>query len=114
MTTCLLATFWYYNGKFYGEEDILDGNKTCVYGDYMQVDRDHFATWDKYRKQMGLPSSIPYDKVPRGRILFKIKTHSFEVVASKAIVLNKDVQQELLTYYNLPANTVFIGDLHYQ
>lgn len=111
----VLSVFWYRNHRFYGEESALKSDTTIAYGDYMQVDADHFAIWDKYRKQMGIASSrIEYDAVPRGRILFHIPTHHFVVIGSKAIVDNYAVRSELLEWFNLPSNTEFKHDMHYR
>lgn len=110
----VLSTFWYYNGTFYGQEAIIGDPSVLSYGDYMQVDADHFAIWDKYCKQMKLPSRIPYDSISRGRVLFHIPTHRFIIVGSKAIVENKEVQDKAIGYFGLPANTEFRWDEHYR
>ena len=110
----VLAVFWYRDKHFYGEESIIGSKQVIAYGDYMQVDVDHYQIWDKYAKQMGLCSRIPYDKIPRGRVLFHIPTHSYVVVGSKAIVNNNEVKRELLEYYGLPLNTEFRWDEHYR
>lgn len=111
--TSVLAVFWYFKDRFYGQEDILDGNSTVAYGEYMQVDADHFAIWDKYRREMGLPRNLGYTSIPRGRILFHIPTHHFVVVGSKRIVQNEEAKTAVLSYYGLPSNTEFKTDEHY-
>ena len=110
----VLSVFWLYKGKLYGEEDILDGPKVRAYGDYAQLDADHFVIWDKYAKKMGInPWSVEYDRIPRGRILFHIPTHHYIVIGSKKIIDDLNNRKIVMDYYGLPLNTEFRGDEHY-
>ena len=109
----VLSVFWFHNDKFYGEDAVLDSNKVIAFGDYMQIDADHYLIWDKYRKEMKLPSYVEYDRIPRGRILFHIPTHHFIVIGSKSIVSDLNVQEKLLRWFGLPTNTEFRWDEHY-
>lgn len=110
----VLSVFWFYKGKFYGDEDIMGGPKVMTYGDYAQLNADHWQTWDTYAKQMGLnPMRVDYDRVPRGRILFHIPTHHFVVVCNSKIIDDEQSRNLLLDYYGLPLNTDFRKDEHY-
>ena len=110
----LLGTFWFNKGSFYGQQDVMDGTSTLTYGDYMQVNADHYEIWDKYSKLMGVPSRLPYDSIPRGRVLFHIPTHRYIVVGSKAIVENEEVKDKCRKYFGLPMTTEFRWDEHYR
>lgn len=106
----ILAVFWYVDGKFVGKEDIFDGDSVCQYGDYIQVDLDHFNIWPAYS-----PSKhIEYDYYPRGRVMFNAKIHKFVVVADPKIVNSRDIRDKLLDFYGLPNTTIFESDEHYQ
>ena len=48
----VLGVFWLHKGKVYGDEDILQGNKVVTYGDYMQLNCDHFVIWNHYAPMM--------------------------------------------------------------
>lgn len=109
-----LAVFWYYKDAFYGPEAFVESKHATQYGDYLQLNTDHFQIWDTYRVSMRLPCSVEYDTVPRGRILFYIPTHTFIVIGSKAITQQDDVKHKLVEWYGLPANTEFRWDEHYQ
>lgn len=110
----VLSVFWLYKGKLYGEEDILDGPKVTAYGDYAQLNADHWALWDTYAKQMGICSRVvEYDRVPRGRILFHIPTHHYIVIGSSKIINDEQSRRLILDYYGLHRNTEFRGDEHY-
>lgn len=109
----VIAVFWYMKDSCYGDEATIDSKNAVAYGDYIQLNSDHFVIWDKYRKSMGLPSSIDYDRIPRGRILFHIPTHHYIVIGSKAIVQNEDAKHRILQWYGLPSNTEFRWDEHY-
>lgn len=104
----ILSVFWYVNGQFVGDEDVLNGDSTVQYGDYLQVDSDHFTSWDKYDKE-----GVEYDYYPRGRVMFNSKIHKFVVVADKKIVDDPEVREKLLDYYGLPRFTIFETDEHY-
>ena len=110
----LLAVFWYYKESFYGDELPLNSPNIVTYGEYQQLDSDHFFIWDRYRSKMGLPRNLSYEAIPRGRVLFHIPTHRFIVVGSKAICNNQDVQEKLIRFYGLPGNTEFRWDEHYR
>lgn len=111
----LLSVFWLYNNKLYGPEAILSDEHVVVYGDYAQLDEDHFAIWPTVAKKIGLNSRrVEYDQVPRARILFHVPTHHFIVIGCKAIVENEEAQELVRTYYGLPQNTEFRRDEHYR
>ena len=109
----LLAVFWYINGEFYGHEDTLKGDAVEQFGDYLQLDLDHFAEWPLIRSLYGLPN-VEYDYYPRGRILFNIKLHKFIVIGSKEIVDDPEVQNKVKDFYGLPNTTIFQWDEHYE
>lgn len=112
--TSTLAVFWYYDTKFYGVEEPIQSKNAVAYGDYIQLDFNHFDIWNKYKSLMGITSPfIEYTDVPRGRILFHIPTHHSIVIGSDKIVKDIKVQDELLHWYKLPRNTEFRGDEHY-
>lgn len=108
----ILAVFWYIDGQFFGIEDTLKGDSVAQYGDYLQVDVDHFAEWPFIRSVYNLPE-VEYDYYPRGRVMFNSKIHKFVVVGSKEIVEDPKVQDEVKDYYGLPSTTIFQGDEHY-
>lgn len=108
----LLAVFWYIDGEFYGYEDTLRGDSVEQFGDYLQLDLDHFQEWPLIKNLYDLPGK-EYDEYPRGRILFNTKLHKFTVIGSAAIVKDADVQQKVKDYYGLPSSTIFEWDEHY-
>ena len=110
----VLGVFWLYKDEVYGEEDILSGSSVISYGDYAQLNVDHFVIWDNYAKKMHLdPKHVSYDRIPRGRVLFHIPTHHYIVIGSKAIVCDEKNKQIVLKYFGLPGNTEFREDDHY-
>ena len=104
----LLAIFWYKDGQFIGPEDTLKGDTVVQYGDYLQVDLDHYTVWGLYGDDK------EYDYYPRGRILFNTKIHKFVVVCDPVICNDESIRSKLLDYYGLPYTTVFESDEHYQ
>ena len=109
----LLAIFWYADGKFIGPESTLNGKDVIQYGDYLQINKDHFIEWVTYKDYTKAPEE-EYDYYPRGRILFNIKIHKFVVVCDSIIADNKELRDKLISYYGLPSHTIFEEDEHYQ
>ena len=109
----MLAVFWYRNGHCFGAEAPIKSKHAVAYGDYVQLDYDHFVIWDAFRKEEQLPSFMEYDSVPRGRILFHIPTHHYIVIGTSSIVKNKEAKENVKVWYHLPANTEFRSDEHY-
>lgn len=109
----LLSIFWYINGEFYGLDSTLKGENVDQYGDYLQINEDHFSIWPKYRKAAGLPSDTEYDAYPRGRIMFNVKLHKFTVIGTDSLTMNNQMRDKILDYYGLPNTTIFETDEHY-
>lgn len=109
----LLAVFWYTGKGFVGPEDVIDGRYVIQYGDYLQLDKDHFNVWDRYKRYTDRPD-VEYDYFPRGRILFNAAIHKFVVVTDEKICSNDRIKHELIDWYNLPSTTIFKSDEHYQ
>lgn len=109
----LLAIFWYTGKGFVGPEDTLDSKRVVLYGDYLQIDKDHFNVWDRYKGYTDRPD-VEYDYFPRGRILFNTALHKFVVVTDEKICNDPRIKEALLEWYSLPATTIFRSDEHYQ
>lgn len=110
----VLGVFWLFKDNVYGDEDILNGSNVISYGDYAQLNSDHYVIWNKYARKMGLnPMTIDYDRVPRGRVLFHIPTHHYIVIGSSKIINDEKSRDIILDYFGLPLNTEFRGDEHY-
>jgi hypothetical protein len=109
----MLAVFWYINGNFYGAENTLKGDSVDSFGDFLQLDVDHFQIWPKYRRLAGLDRNVEYDEYPRGRIMFNSKIHKFVVIGTASLTMNPDLQDKILSYYGLPNTTIFETDEHY-
>lgn len=108
----LLSVFWCIDGKFIGADGTLDGDNVMPYGDYLQVDTDHFIIWDKIAKRFGYTQDYTY--YPRGRVMFNTKLHKFVVIADKKISDDPTVQSALCDHYGLDKRAViFETDEHY-
>lgn len=109
----LLSVFWYTGKGFVGPEDTLDSPRVVLYGDYLQIDKDHFNVWNRYSRYTDTPN-VEYDYYPRGRVLFNTALHKFVVVTDPKIAEDPRIREELLDWYHLPATTMFRTDEHYQ
>lgn len=113
LTEEYLSTFWYVDGDFIGDEaEISDTSKIVEYGDFIQVDRDHYSIWNKVKHSHPSTRNKEYDEIPRGRVLFNTKTQRFQVVTSPEMIENH--KEEIIKWFNLPPNkTDFVEDEHY-
>lgn len=110
----LLAVFWYINDTFVGTEAMLDSDNVIQFGDYLQLDDDHFEIWPYFRNELKLPKHTEYDEYPRGRVMFNVKIHKFVVIGNKIFMEDASVKKKLLSFYGLPSTTIFETDEHYK
>ena len=108
-----VAVFWYIPelNKFIGDQD--DWENAVYFGDFGQVDSDHFDRWESYRKEYKLPD-VEYDYYPRGRVMFNSRIHKYVVVCDACIASDPELRNELCSAYNLPSEkVVWDTDEHY-
>lgn len=111
----LLSIFWYIDGEFIGIDEELRGEMVEQFGDYLQIDDDHYNIWfDTIVLVYPELSGYEYDDFPRGRIMFDTRLHKFKVVGDEKICNDPTVQEKVRKNYGLPITTVFDTDEHYQ
>ena len=108
-----LAVFWYIpeTDTFIGDRgDVSEG---IYFGDFCQLDYDHFDRWDRWRDAYHLPK-VEYDHYPRGRIMFNSRIHKYVVVCDNCIADKEKVKRSLCYEYGLDKNkVVWQTDEHY-
>ena len=109
----MLSLFWYIDGNFYGVDDYLKGDSVDQFGDFLQIDNDHFSIWPKIRFQAALSRNTEYDEYPRARIMFNTKLHKFVVIGTASLTLDPEMQNKIIEHYGLPMSTIFETDEHY-
>ena len=81
-------------------------------GDFINGPYDHLPYWETIRHTMPALRLVEYDAVPRGRVLYKKAEGRCYVYMDK--VLHRDVVKQVIRhYFELPADTPFLTDLHY-
>lgn len=108
-----LAVFWYISevGIFIGDRGNI--SKGVYFGDFCQLDCDHFDRWETWKKAYHLPES-EYDYYPRGRIMFNSKIHKYVVVCDLCISNSETIKRLLCYEYGLDKNkVVWVTDEHY-
>lgn len=74
---------------------------------------DHVSVWSRIQNQVPALSSLGYEEVPRGRVLFLKRTKQFVVYLDKVLAVAA-VKKAILKEFNLPAKaTRFKTDPHY-
>lgn len=117
MDNSCVAVFWCIHGSFVGPEDTIFGNNVVQFGDYLQVNEDHFTVWPSVAKSLKInPRKFDYDYFPRGRVMFNTALHKFVVIGDDKIVDNEDLLDALVRRYSLPSRKGLIikHDEHYQ
>lgn len=107
----LLAIWWLDGDRFIGPVEELDGPRAVQYGDYIQLDADHFEEWPRYAPPR--LRGLEYDVLPRGRVMFNAKIRKFVVVGPAGLVGEPGFQSAIRSEYGLPQTTVFESDEHY-
>ena len=99
-----------------GNTPFIDGtplNEAGGYGDCKIHDKDHYGYWDQLVENHLVPS-IEYDEVPRGRVVYNIKTRSFVLFLDRCIIKNTVMVEKIKDWMHLPSNTPVETDSHYR
>lgn len=109
-----LAVFWYVPDKdlFIGDRgNMSDG---IYFGDFCQLNYDHFDRWETWRNEYRLPD-VEYDYYPRGRVMFNAKIHKYVVICDPCIANDEGLRKSLCYEYRLdPRKVVWDTDEHYE
>jgi hypothetical protein len=101
-----------------GKRVLIDGtslNEAEGYADFKIHNIDHYSLWEKYQRVEVVPGDIEYDEVPRGRVVYNIKTRQFTMFADPCILKAKGMTQYIMAKMNLPfENTKIETDEHYR
>ena len=81
-------------------------------GDFINGPLDHLPYWETVRRRVPALRTVEYDAVPRGRVLFKHGEGRCVVYMDK-VLHREEVKTWIMTYFELPAATPFVPDLHY-
>ena len=105
-----VGIFWVYQGQLI--EAAVPLHAGIDDGDFINGPFDHMAYWETVRRTIPALRTVEYDAVPRGRVLYK-KTEGRCVVYMDKVLHREEVKTGIMTYFELPAATLFATDVHY-
>lgn len=105
-----VGIFWVYQGQpivaaVPRQEGIDDG-------EFINGPHDHLPYWETVRRTMPALRLLEYDRVPRGRVLYK-KAEGRYYVYMDLMLHREEVKAMIRRHFALPAETVFQSDIHY-
>lgn len=104
-----IANFWYIDGNFYGPtSDVREGE---IFDKYVTCSVNHFNSWEEYGEEYS--KKYTYEHFPRGRVGYNIMTRSFYVIGNENMIKDDTFKRRIKEEYNLPDDTTFISDPHY-
>lgn len=117
-----LVSIWWYtdDGVFWDHSCTLDDAVDC-YGYLQYSDRkNHLNLWrstvSKYINEPKERDAIinkGYKSIERGRIVFNIRTQSYEIICSDVLVNDPKFRKNCIDYFNLSGNRYSFEGLHH-
>ena len=117
----LVAIWWYTDdGEFWDFSKTLDDAEQDY--DYLQYSKtkNHLNLWklatDTYVKDKTIRKNIyekGYKSIERGRVIYNIRTQTYEVICSKALVDDIDFKNKCIEHFNLTGNRVDFESLNH-
>jgi len=107
-----VGIFWVVDSK-----PVIDGtplNEAEDYGGFKTHARSHDQMWSVFRRNNIVPRDLEYDEVPRGRVVYDIKTRTFTFYADRCILKNKQLVNKIKGSMNLPSSVKDSTDSHYR
>jgi hypothetical protein len=113
-----VGIFWYIEGEIISYDkawkELLpskDGEE-----EHYDIKESHYNFWDRLKRYKPELKYDEYEDYPRGRVvaLKKNGVLSFKVIASFDLINNPKFKKAIDKEYNLPFNTEWIADTHYE
>ncbi|MCM1226184.1 MAG: hypothetical protein NC320_02005 [Clostridium sp.] len=108
----LISIWWYTDdGEFWDYSTTTDDAEE--YSGYLQYSNteNHMTLWrDAVRKHISDPQirkeliAKGYKSIERGRVIFNIRTQSYEIICSENLVNDSKFRKECVEYFNLSGN----------
>ena len=108
----MVATFWYIDGEFYGDE--IPWREGDEWGYFIQSPEDHIDLWSDYRMLVPEFKNLDYTYYPRGRVMLNTKIKKYVVCCDKCLQTD-EIKSKIISHFNLPRNgsVIWDTDSHY-
>lgn len=111
----LIGIFWVFNGSVFGDKTPIDKCSQSV-TDLIDSDVTHVDSWERHGHFRTINPQLAYfeyQEVPRGRVLFQLRTQRFLVYLDKKL-MNKVTKKAIADYFGfLPSQADWKSDAHY-
>ena len=105
-----VGIFWIYQGQpIVAAVPLHEGMDD---GDFINGPYDHLPYWEVVRRTVPALRMLEYDRVPRGRVLYK-KAEGRYYVYMDTVLHRDEVTAMIRDSFELPVGTVFQTDIHY-
>lgn len=108
-----VGIFWLADGKLIF--DATPVSSAEVYGDCLGHAKSHLEYWTGLQRAGIIPADFEYEDLPRGRIVFNMRSRQYIVYADKCILEKLNIVRKILHDFGLHEDgTVLSSDEHYR
>jgi hypothetical protein len=107
-----LGIFWLLDGKLFTDSAPL--SQAEPYGDHLTHPRGHVHVWEEWQRIGKVSLDLPYEELPRGRVMFNVKKNEFVLLADRCILKKRSAVAEIRNVFHLPKKITLDGDPHYR
>lgn len=113
-----VGIFWFVDGEVLGYDKAWKEVIVLREEDeeHFDINESHYSFWDRIKKLKPSLKHYEYEDYPRGRVVAVKKNGitSFKVITSSDLINNPEFKTALRKEYNLPPNTEWVNDIHYE
>jgi len=96
----MLGIFWLFKGQLIlNTSPLSEGER---FGDFLSHPQSHLDHWTEMQLRGEVPHGIKYEKPPRGRVAYNVKTKRFEFYADRCILKKDLVVKRIIAAMCLP------------
>jgi hypothetical protein len=108
-----IGVFWIYKSQIYFKSIITDDVKAI--NGFKDSDFAHYQVWNELSSQNKDFYLYEYEDIPRGRVIYDIKSSQFIVYSNYDIINSDEAKALIIKGFNLRVdNVLFKNDDHYK
>ena len=107
-----VGIFWLINDRLLFDSTPIRKAETDIH--FKIHSGDHYSVWEALQRIGRAPAEIEYEELPRGRVMFDMKTQKFTILADRCILKRADLVGKIRVELNLPKDTNVGTDSHYR
>lgn len=107
-----VGIFWLYGGRLL--VDSTPVSEAEPYGTAMTHATSHIDYWERLQRTGRVPSDVPYEKFPRGRVVYDEREQRYRLMTDRCILGRRNVVRAVMKAMHLPGDTALSTDDHYR